>query len=137
MRATHSGEFAMKLVAGLILTLLALPAIAKPVYLTCSTTFKGDPPRDFLVTIDEETGKVTHQFANGTTFNADGLFTATEVSYKKVNCGSTCMTQQFTINRVDLSVTSSLIISARNVGEAPPMTSTGTCTLQAAPARQF
>ena len=127
----------MKLAFGLFLAILALPATAKPVYLTCSTTFKDDPPREFSVTIDEETGKVTHQFSNGTTFNADGLFTATEVSYKKVNCSSTCMTQQFTINRINLSVTSSIIISARNVGEAPPITSTGTCALQAAPARQF
>lgn len=127
----------MKVLAGLMLAALALPVVAKPVYLSCSTTFKGDPPLAFSVTIDEETGKVAHQFSTGTAFNADGLFTATEVSYKMVNCASTCMTQQFTINRVDLSVTSSIVISARNVGESAPITSTGTCTLQATPDRQF
>jgi hypothetical protein len=127
----------MKVIVGLVLSALAFPAVAEPVYLTCSTTFKSDPPREFSVTIDEDTGKVTHQFSSGTTFNADGLFTATEVSYKKVNCSSTCMTQQFTINRVDLSVTSAIIISARNVGASAPIKANGACTLQTAPARQF
>ncbi|MFT3754806.1 MAG: hypothetical protein QM769_02475 [Pseudoxanthomonas sp.] len=121
----------------LMLVVLALPVSAKPIYLVCSTTFKNDPPKEFSVTIDEETGKVTHQSSKGTTFNADGLFTATEVSYKKVNCSSICMTQQFTINRVDLSVTSSIVVSARNVGDATPVTSVGTCSLQAVPERKF
>ena len=127
----------MRVAFCLILALLALPAYAKPIYLTCSTAYQTDPPRQFSVTVDEETGKVTHQFSSGSTFNADGLFTATEVSYKQVSCSSTCMTQQFTINRVDLSVSSSIIISARNVGASAPISSSGHCTLQAAPVRQF
>jgi hypothetical protein len=127
----------MKVAVALSLALLAWPAYAKPVYLTCSTTYRGDAERTFSVTVDEETGKVTHQFSNGSTFNADGLFTSTEVSYKSVHCGSTCMTQQFTVNRVDLSVKTSIVISARNVGESAPIISNGQCTLQDAPARQF
>jgi hypothetical protein len=127
----------MKIAAGIIFALLASPAYAKPVYLNCSTTYQSDPPREFSVTLDEETGKVTHQFSNGMTFSADGHFKADEVSYEKVNCSSTCMTQQFTIDRVDLSVSSKLIISAGRVGASAPLVSNGKCTLQAAPDRKF
>ena len=127
----------MKRIALLILVLVSPPSYAKPVYLSCITKYQSDPPRAFTVTLDEETGKVTHRFSTGYAFNADGFFSADEVSYKKVDCSSTCMTQTFTINRVYLSVTSSMVFSARNVGESKPITTTGTCTLEAAPDRKF
>ena len=127
----------MKRLALLTLALVSLPSYAKPVYLSCSTTYETDAPRAFSVTIDEETGKVTHRFSNGLAFNADGFFSANEVSYKKVDCSKTCMTQTFTINRVDLTVVSSMVISARNVGESPPITTSGTCQFETAPDRKF
>ncbi len=128
----------MKSVVGVMAALLVGHVVAKPVHLSCSTVFEGDPPKEFSVTLDEETGKVTHTFKNGAAFNADGFFTATEVSYKSSKCSSVCITQQFSINRVDLSVTSQTIVSARGVGDAAPVTAKGTCALQAPPPeRQF
>jgi hypothetical protein len=127
----------MKRLAGLTLALLSFSVSAKPVYLTCTTTYQNDPPRTFSVTIDEETGKITQQFLTGYSFNADGFFTATEVSYKKVDCSAICMTQEFTINRVDLTIRTSMIMSATNVGNSAPITSTGTCKLETPPERKF
>ncbi len=127
----------MKLITGATLFLFTLSVQAKPVYLDCATTYKTDPPVKFSVAIDENSRKITHQFSNGMAFNADGFFTEAEVLYKDINCSSTCITQQYTINRVDLSVRSSIVVSSRNVSEAEPITSNGQCKLQTVSARQF
>jgi hypothetical protein len=124
-----------------LLVALSLPAEAKPVYLSCSTSYKTDAPLQFFVTLDEETGKVTTRYTTGTAFNADGFFSANEVSFKRVSCQSpSCLTDQFTIDRNTLAVKRIFRIEALNprLGIAPTdMVSTGQCTLEEVGDRKF
>ena len=125
------------------MVLMALSAVtyAKPVYLVCTTTYQGDPPSAFSVSIDEETGKVTNSYSTGTAFNADGFFSANEVSYKSVSCGGgMCMTSQFTIDRRTLAVRKVFRIEAINskLGIPPKdLVSSGQCAIEEVGERKF
>lgn len=68
---------------------------AEPVYLDC---------KDFEVKLDEDSGKITHSSTDGSSFNADGFFSAETVSYQKVDAYSSAIFKDvYTISRVDLS----------------------------------
>lgn len=121
-------------------TLAAGSALAEPIYLDC-TAKSPKETHIFSVTQDEKTNKITHQNKDRNTFNADGFFTASEIAYKSVTCSSKiCITHQYTISRVDLTVTYLFRAEPINksLGVAPIETlSTGSCNIVKVPERKI
>jgi hypothetical protein len=120
--------------------LAAGSAVAEPIYLDC-TAKSPKETHIFSVALDEKTTKITHQNKDRNTFNADGFFTASEISYKNATCSSIiCITHQYTIDRVTLSVT--YLFRAEPVNkslgvEAQEILSRGSCIIIKAPDRQI
>lgn len=122
------------------LALASGTALAEPIYLDCTAKSQKET-HIFSVTLAEKTNKITHQNKDRNTFNADGFFTASEIAYKSATCSSKiCITHQYTINRVDLSVTYLFRAEPINksLGVAPIETlSTGSCNIAIVPERRI
>ena len=78
--------------------------VAEPINLDCIST--ATPPTfEFSVSLDEATRKVTHSSKAGAAFNADGFFSANEISYQEVTVVSGMrLSSQYVINRTDLTI---------------------------------
>ena len=115
-------------------------AHADPIYLDCSAR-SSDETHVFSVTLDEDTKKITHRNQNGNAFNAEGFFSADEIAYKNVTSVSGILiTHQYTINRVDLSVTYLFRAEAAraSLGLAPKeIISRGSCSVVQPPERKI
>ena len=126
--------------ASLALLLVTASASATPVYLSCSVSSATETQR-FSVSVDEATNKITHTGEKGSAFNADGFFSVNEISYKNVNCASgICVTNQYTINRINLAVTHLFRAEAvrKSLGLAPKdILSQGACEIVPAPERKI
>lgn len=86
------------------LAFLTTNALAKPSYVECDVKLT-DKSYKFSVKLDEENTKVTHTDADGSAFNAEGFFSLNSIAYKHVQLyGAQALTQQYEINRVDLSI---------------------------------
>ncbi len=92
-----------KILIGIVLGVSPFFAIAEPIYLECSGTLADDPAK-FEIKLDEESGKITHNNANGSGFNSEGFFSSEEVAYKQVRASDGIMvSHQINVSRVDLS----------------------------------
>lgn len=114
-------------------------AMAEPVYLRCSMTLPKKVEH-FDVKLDEASGKITHTNEDGSAFNADGFFSPTEASYKHVDydpVGKVTETEQYTINRVDLSLRSAHRMQIPELKADVRNTFQGHCELIEAPERKF
>lgn len=81
-------------------------AHAAPVFLECEIHDENNNSRTFSITLDEQTTKITHAVKGGNTFNTEGFFTASTISYQQVSITSGIrMTSIFEINRTTLAFT--------------------------------
>jgi hypothetical protein len=116
---------------------------ASPVSMLCSTSSENVETYEFEVTVDEKTHNIAHRGISkgGRVFSADGVFSAGELSYKNVHCVSgVCFIDQFTINRVNLSVMHlwKSEVLKKSLGIAPrEITRRGSCTIIDIPDRKF
>lgn len=55
-------------------------AFAEPIYLDCMES-KGADKEEFSVRLNEESEKITHEYANGTYYKTEGTFSANSISY--------------------------------------------------------
>lgn len=77
---------------------------SKPVYLDCLLSNEKEKYH-FSVSVDEEDKQISHKSETGDGFNSEGIFSANEVSYQKVDLVSGLkMIMLYQINRIDLSI---------------------------------
>lgn len=116
----------------IILAGLALFALAdtQPTYLKCTINGAKGPVENLLLA-DEANQSVTLTVTlTGHSEKMFAVFSPEEVSFQSKIGGVATVTT--TINRVNLSVTRTLVI-----GTTPPRTDTGSCTVEKAPKRAF
>lgn len=124
--------------------LLSETAAAAPVYLECAYGSDGDR-QAFSVALDEQNRKVTHTWASGTAFNAEGFFAANAVSYKNTaiishSGNSVRVTQQFEIDRSTLALVQTFILEPLDKTLGVPSkrgTDNGKCSRVKPAKRQF
>ncbi|WP_201096965.1 hypothetical protein [Thiocystis minor] len=118
-------------------------SFASPVSMLCNTSSDNNETYEFEVTADEKTHNIAHKGKSegGRVFSTDGVFSVGELSYKDVRCSSgACFIDQFTINRVDLSVMHLWKGEAvdKSLGVAPrEIIRRGSCTIIDVPERKF
>jgi hypothetical protein len=88
---------------------------AEAVYLECVIEPKANAvnksPMTFSVKIDEASGKITHTRKDKSAFNTEGFFSPNEIYYKHIDRDPyTESTEQFTIDRSNLTVRSTLVV---------------------------
>lgn len=98
-----------KIIMSGILLSISNVAFAEPAYLECSSKNADGVESLYSIKLDESTGKITHTHGNGSAFNADGFFSANEITYKSVrDSGGLLISDQYTIDRSSLGITRTL-----------------------------
>ncbi len=114
-------------ILALAISLATSAAHSEPIYLTCSS----DGETRFSVKLDESNGKITHTResagiydAIGSAFNAEGFFSANEISYQNISFHDPFKNiDQYKINRTDLSYAHTHTITSNLRGiTMPPST---------------
>lgn len=86
-----------------IFTLISLNVFSEPVYLKCSVT--NTETTKFSIKLDEQNAKITHTYADGSAFNADGFFSANAISYQKIQFyGGQTLKTLYEIDRTSLNI---------------------------------
>lgn len=108
-------ELQMRLLTGLTLLSFSCLTFSKPVYLTCEY-MADEKPMKVKVSLNESSGKIEHLMQNGRVISAEGIFTADLVKYSSSSMiGSAIVnTQEFEINRIDLTYTHSFLLMSTN-----------------------
>lgn len=90
---------------GIISISMATFAHAEPTYLQCKTTESNGNVVPFSVKLDEDSGKITQTYENGSSFNAEGFFSINTISYQTITRDSSFKTiDRFEIDRKNLNV---------------------------------
>lgn len=128
----------MKYLAGVVLTLIATPAFAAPVYLTCELPGGSEPDSKVFrweLTLNEEGGTVSYTISTGARVqNEPALFTAKEVSWGRESTNALIKGGGISISRVDLTITR----YPTQIGDHPPTGgATGKCSVVTNQKRAF
>jgi hypothetical protein len=99
---------------------------AAPVYLDCSLASESET-REYAVKLDEDSGKITHTWAGGSAFNAEGFFAANTISYQQITVmGKIGVTLKIEIDRTNLTVKETTVIKVvdpKYAAKIPPTAS--------------
>ena len=122
---------------GTVLTIALINPLvvcAESVYLDCSVSSK-DEVKKFAVEFDEGTQKVNHIRARGEDFHAEGVFSASTISYEQNldKLENVKIAIRYEIDRTDLSAREVIVVEPSNpeylsLIPASKMTNEGTCS---------
>ena len=103
-----------RLATTIILVMMSSSVYAKPVYLQCNLS-SGTEASKFTVKLDEDTGKATHTYSNGTAYNAIGFYSPTTISYKVIHdLGVATLSITYEIDRTTLKFTATDVTTMSN-----------------------
>jgi hypothetical protein len=127
-------------VVGIAFLFVSANSAAAPIYLTCAASSETET-HNFSLALDEDNRKITHTDSNGSAFNSEGFFTATEISYQALKANPIfAETKQYKIDRTDLSVTFTFRLEATGATgrqHTSEIVSTGKCQIVDTPKRKI